>query len=759
MMADNAVHDAEADLIPRTVDDAVKEPRSDFVPSLLAIAAVAALCAFVLFIPGEDLVIGGLLIPVTNTSLRVGVLGTSNGAGVLALFGSPALTVLAALLLAERKRLCCGAGGEKEEAPAPPSNPVPAAVKPEVFNSADDPAYSERCKTAAADLKSVIERVHQPHEPQRKQLERRLKKHGLRWLGREGEELDVGAGAGSSTCSMRRRRRSEEVDEEEHTELDAAAKALRSLVMRFPEVSDVVLAANRFGWAKGGAPLRARPSEMVRTPDGLVSAPIGLAKLDAALATWTDKTTSAADSALFSSLGVWVSPFTVPLAALAGLYLAVGLLPNRERPKAQTFPLTYAMRVSNTLACFTTAVALRTGRRKLAQQCVALFFSLSALLTVLEGASAACKCWGPYARTHAATGNDIYNQVRNYPPEYVASKLVCCLPLASLAALKTYPHRSFGLLFVVFPTLYIVAVLPFSANYAQFYARFTTALLANVMLGIGAFLWRRRTHALEHAKKLDKKDMERYVKLWKTLLGGRSEDGFRGALRELREVWGVVQAGAAHSDAVAKGKCRRCNPSQTLDAWPQRPTRNETCECGVPRQQSDKKRDSGLRVGALFREADALNDLLHVKLYELCTKHGGTFLRSDVKAESRALQKVFRTYDEHWWRLSDLCRSSLVFDTIPQMSKCLRAIGDDPELVVVPSNDAKMRLREDFDAANLTGGYRDVQLTVLLDTEKTRARKCDRHLAEVQLHLASILELKSGAGHKNYVLRRNLRGN
>ena len=34
----------------------------------------------------------------------------------------------------------------------------------------------------------------------------------------------------------------------------------------------------------------------------------------------------------------------------------------------------------------------------------------------------------------------------------------------------------------------------------------------------------------------------------------------------------------------------------------------------------------------------------------------------------------------------------------------------------------------------------------------------DGHVIEVQLHLASIYRLKTGGGHKGYVLARNLRG-
>ena len=67
-----------------------------------------------------------------------------------------------------------------------------------------------------------------------------------------------------------------------------------------------------------------------------------------------------------------------------------------------------------------------------------------------------------------------------------------------------------------------------------------------------------------------------------------------------------------------------------------------------------------------------------------------------------------------------------------------------------------MRLRDDYDAAARTGGYRDVQLTVMLQSEETRRRGVHQHLAEVQLHLKDISDLKSEIGHRNYVLRRNL---
>ena len=45
-----------------------------------------------------------------------------------------------------------------------------------------------------------------------------------------------------------------------------------------------------------------------------------------------------------------------------------------------------------------------------------------------------------------------------------------------------------------------------------------------------------------------------------------------------------------------------------------------------------------------------------------------------------------------------------------------------------------------------------------LGSAEARARGVHEHLSEVQLHFAPIVALKSGGGHKNYVLCRNLGG-
>ena len=258
-------------------------------PSLLAIVAVALLCGYSLFTLERE-----LQHPVVDTYLPYGVLGASNSAGVLAMFATPVLTVLAALALADRKRLCGAA--DEEEAPSPTPNlaPAPSTMpEPEVFQSAEDPAYTRSCAAAAAGLQRVLD-VQQSEHELHELLERLEKKHGLRYCPDPEQDDEVDDGPGEETTGH-------------HAALDASAKALRSLVMRFPEKSAGVLETNHFRWAKGVAPLRVA----------------GYNELDTELATWTDKTTSAADSALFSTLGCWVSPFTQPALALWGVGFAV----------------------------------------------------------------------------------------------------------------------------------------------------------------------------------------------------------------------------------------------------------------------------------------------------------------------------------------------------------------------------------------------------------------------------------------------------
>ena len=70
--------------------------------------------------------------------------------------------------------------------------------------------------------------------------------------------------------------------------------------------------------------------------------------------------------------------------------------------------------------------------------------------------------------------------------------------------------------------------------------------------------------------------------------------------------------------------------------------------------------------------------------------------------------------------------------------------------------ETKCRLRDDFNAEKLSGGYRDVQLSVRLVSQESLARGCESHVCEVQLHVKRFYNIKSDEGHAAYVRARNL---
>jgi hypothetical protein len=492
------------------------------------------------------------------------------------------------------------------------------------------------------------------------------------------------ASSGSAACD----------DADVPASFDAAAKALLMLAMRYP-ASAVPLAQVAFAWAV--PPLRAG----------------GEVAVVRALRTWTEKTSSAADSALFSSMGLWVSPparFLLPVLAPMFTYLVIR---DTDTESAHYFPLKWFGMLAAALGSTAAAALLHTGRRESARWAWAAGFVMTAVCNAANAALTGCTCgWGPYADASSlgAYTDSTY--------DYVWEGVVMASMFLTMAGLATHPHRTFGIMFVAVPLLQVLLAVKVATvdRLRHAFVIDLMAILAAGLTGFGVYLWTGRAHALVEARRLAAADAVRYVRLWERLL---ATEGFRETLLSLENAWREVQNGALR--------------------MPKR-------QIGAP------------TLHALLTQADELNDLLQAKLYDVCAAHGGEHHACGIKAETRALQKVFRSYKGDWRRLGDLCRSSLVFDDIASLEACLRAIGADTELQVVHAGDVKMRLREGFDAEALSGGYRDIQLCVRLNTAEARVRGVHEHLCEVQLHFAPIIALKSGGGHKTYVLRRNLSG-
>ena len=88
------------------------------------------------------------------------------------------------------------------------------------------------------------------------------------------------------------------------------------------------------------------------------------------------------------------------------------------------------------------------------------------------------------------------------------------------------------------------------------------------------------------------------------------------------------------------------------------------------------------------------------------------------------------------------------------LAACLAAIVSDPDIVLCR---IKNRLWPDGGGASASAGFRNVAVNLRLATAAAVALGVETHVCEVQLVLRAVAELKSAAGHRNYVTFRNLR--
>jgi hypothetical protein len=95
------------------------------------------------------------------------------------------------------------------------------------------------------------------------------------------------------------------------------------------------------------------------------------------------------------------------------------------------------------------------------------------------------------------------------------------------------------------------------------------------------------------------------------------------------------------------------------------------------------------------------------------------------KAIERAVEKSIRCYNGNVSELLDICRQLIVFDTISDIHRCLEEIHKDKTVRIVR---IKNRLTPDYNAAEITGGYRDVALNIRMSSLSLHS--ADYHHAE-----------------------------
>ena len=91
----------------------------------------------------------------------------------------------------------------------------------------------------------------------------------------------------------------------------------------------------------------------------------------------------------------------------------------------------------------------------------------------------------------------------------------------------------------------------------------------------------------------------------------------------------------------------------------------------------------------------------------------------------------------------DICRQSIIFETLETLTSCLRTISEDPTAKILR---IKNRLDLSFDSAQ-SAGYRDVALNLRLESELTCKLGIAGHVCEVQLLLKQFAELKVSGAH------------
>jgi len=138
----------------------------------------------------------------------------------------------------------------------------------------------------------------------------------------------------------------------------------------------------------------------------------------------------------------------------------------------------------------------------------------------------------------------------------------------------------------------------------------------------------------------------------------------------------------------------------------------------------------------------------------IAREYNGEAVLAPIKGYKRTVEKVQEKYSGDSSRILDLARGMVVFDTIGQLSDALKyiKIRNDAQLSTTANGKpllvrAKDRISPVFDASKNTGGYRDILLNLCFSSG---------HTVELQLHIASFLDLKNRRGHRVYEEARSI---
>ena len=147
--------------------------------------------------------------------------------------------------------------------------------------------------------------------------------------------------------------------------------------------------------------------------------------------------------------------------------------------------------------------------------------------------------------------------------------------------------------------------------------------------------------------------------------------------------------------------------------------------------QTSSLRQTTNNLDELYRQAAQAQPDLNKITQKVADEFGGeALIPKTLKTRDRAMEKIAADYAGDAARITDLARSSVIFKTEEQVLQALKMLQDNMNVI---------RIKNRFQSP--VNGYRDVLLNVLMP---------NGHIAEVQLHLRSILETKYKYGDEIY---------
>jgi hypothetical protein len=117
-----------------------------------------------------------------------------------------------------------------------------------------------------------------------------------------------------------------------------------------------------------------------------------------------------------------------------------------------------------------------------------------------------------------------------------------------------------------------------------------------------------------------------------------------------------------------------------------------------------------------------------------------------IKGKLKAAEKVASIYDGDVSQLKDLCRQSIIFESVDDLTLCLEALLADDELVV----ERIVNRLDPAVSAYKTLGFRSLIVNLRIDVDMTRKLGIETHVCELQLTLKAIYNRSTSVEYQEY---------